>query len=149
MEYVVLNGVAEAADMLSQLSDKLGKQVCRSAAQAGATTMKKEVIARAPVSNVDRVKVYGSNGNKFSKYDYTRRHLRNQITTKSVKSNNADVKILINTGDAFWGVFTEKGTKKGISAQKWFKGAFESSENPVLDAIETKFTDAVMKNISA
>ena len=146
MDYVELTGLDEVNAILVQMSDRVGKRVCRSAAQAGATAMKKAIVAVAPLSNVDRMKVYSSTGNKGSKYDYNRRHLRNQITTKVVKSVESDVKILVSTGDAWWGIFTEKGTKRGISAKKWMQGAFDQSEPPTLDAIEAKLTSAVMAN---
>jgi len=44
MEYVELTGLDEVNAILVQMSDRVGKRVCRSAAQAGATAMKKAIV---------------------------------------------------------------------------------------------------------
>jgi HK97 gp10 family phage protein len=168
---MTLRGLKEVERALQVLGDKAAKRVVRSAAQAGATKLKRIVIAGAPVSTIKRKAVYGGH-----KYDYLRKHLKQQIKTTVVKSIESDVKILVHTGDAFWGLFVEKGTKVrankgakrtyrrdsrtkrfvsgeqidrqykgGIKPQHWMKKAFEGSEAEVLAAVEEKLVQAIIR----
>ena len=122
------------------LGDKAARRVLKSAAQAGASTWRRALIQSAPVSMVQRKKVYQGH-----KYEYLKKHLREQIKATVVKSIECDVKVLIHTGDAFWGYFVEKGTKRGIEAQHWMEKATEGVEDRVLTAVEEKLVQAIIR----
>lgn len=168
---ISLSGFKELENALKVLGDKAGKRVLRSAAQAGATQLKRVVVAGAPVSTIQRKKVFGGH-----KYDYLRKHLKQQIKTTVVKSIESDVKILVHTGDAFWGLFVEKGTKirtnkgakrtyrrdsrtkrflpgeqinreykNGIKAQHWMRKAFNGAESRAIEAVEAKLVQGIIR----
>ena len=170
-EGITLSGLKEVERALQVLGDNAAKRVVRSAAQAGATLLKKIIVAGAPVSTINRKKVYGGH-----KYEYLKKHLRQLIKTTVVKSIESDVKILVHTSDAFWGLFVEKGTKirankggrqtyrrdkrtkrflggqridrqykGGIKPQHWMEKAFEGAESQVVEAVEKKLVQAVVK----
>jgi HK97 gp10 family phage protein len=139
-EGITLNGFKELEEALQVLGDKVAKRVLRSAAQAGASRLKKIISDGAPVSTIQRKKVFGGH-----KYDYLKKHLRQQIKTTVVKAVEADVKILVHTSDAFWGRFVEKGTKRGIEAKHWMQHAFEGSEAQVVEAVEAKLVQAIIR----
>jgi hypothetical protein len=139
-EGITLYGAKEVEAALKILGEKAAKRVLRSAAQAGATQLKKAIVAAAPKSTVNRKSVYGGH-----RYEYLKKHLRQQITTKIVKAFESDVKILIHTSDAFWGRFIEKGTKRGIDARHWMETAFDGAEENVKAGIEAKLVQAVMR----
>jgi hypothetical protein len=161
---ITLTGAKEVEMAFKMLGDKAGRRILRSVAQAGASQMKKEVIARAPKSKINRVKVFAGH-----KYESLKKHLRQSIKTTVVKAKEADVKILVHTGDAFWGRFLEQGAKAhdikakkggmlatpfgprrkvrhpGINASHWMQSAFEASEQRVRDGMEQKLVDAIIR----
>lgn len=137
---ITLDGFKELEEALQVLGDKAAKRVLRSAAQAGASRLKKVITDSAPESKIERKKVYGGH-----QYDYLRKHLGQQIKTTVVRSVEADVKILIHTSDAFWGRFVELGTKRGIEAQHWMKNAFDGAKVPVLQAVEDKLIQGLIR----
>lgn len=168
---MTLSGLKEVERALQVLGDNAARRIVRSAAQAGASKLKRIIVAGAPVSKINRKKVYGGH-----KYEYMRKHLRQQIKTTVVKSIEADVKILVHTGDAFWGLFVERGTKirsnkgaertysrdsktkrflsgervnkqykGGIKPQHWMRKAFNGAEKQVIDAVEQKLAQAILR----
>ena len=137
---ITVTGCKELQEAFDILGQKTARSVMRSAGQAGAIQIKKSVIRSAPQSAVNRESVFGGH-----KYKYLRKHLRQQITTTAVKAYESDVKILIHTNDAFWGLFTEKGTKKGIKAAKWMRKGLDSAKAAVDAAIEKKLVDAIIR----
>lgn len=139
-EGITLNGFKELEQSLQILGDKAAKRVLRSAAQAGASRLKKIIADGAPESTIERKKVFGGH-----KYEYLKKHLRQQIKTSVVKSLESDVKILIHTSDAFWGLFIEKGTKRGIKANHWMQQAFNGAEEKVIEAVEEKLIQALIR----
>lgn len=110
---VVLIGSREVERAMQLLGDKVGKKVIRSVAGVGGTALKKEVTKAAPRSQVNREEVYGGH-----RYTYLKKALRQSIKKKRVKAVEAEVKELIHTGDAFWGLFTERGTKPHVIRPK-------------------------------
>lgn len=139
-----ITGFEQVQKAFSVLGDKAARRVVKSAGRAGAAQIRKAVRAAAPKSNVNRknitVKVSGGH-----KYDYLKKHLRQQIKATVVKSREAEVKTLVHTSDAFWGRFTEKGTKLGIDAQHWMEKAFDRVEDAVKAGIEAKIVQAIMR----
>ena len=139
-EGITLSGFRELESALQVLGDKAAKRILRSSAQAGASALKRIIAAGAPVSTIQRKKVFGGH-----KYDYLKKHLRQQVKTTVVKSIEADVKVLVHTSDAFWGRFIEKGTKRGIEAQHWMEKAFSGAESQVIDAVEAKLVQGIIR----
>lgn len=139
-EGITLNGFRELEEALKILGDKAAKRVLRSAAQAGASRLKRIIADGAPESTIQRKKVFGGH-----KYDYLKKHLRQQIKTTVVKSVESDVKILVHTSDAFWGRFVEKGTKRGIEAKHWMEQAFSGAEEQVVAAVEEKLIQGIVR----
>ncbi|NTU67969.1 MAG: hypothetical protein HGB02_03705 [Chlorobiaceae bacterium] len=135
-----ISGVQALQAAFQTLGDKAARRVVKSAAIAGASQLRTAIRQFAPVSKVDRQKVFGGH-----KYSYLKKHLRQQISTTIVKAREADVKILVHTNDAFWGRFTEKGTKRGIDAKHWMESAFDGAEDNVRSGIESKLVQAVMR----
>lgn len=140
VEGITLSGFKELEQSLKVLGEKASRRILRSAGQAGATKLKRIIAAGAPESKIQRKKVFGGH-----KYDYLRKHLRQQIKTSVVKSIESDVKILVHTSDAFWGRFVEKGTKRGIKAQHWMEKAFDGAEAQVLKAVEAKLVQGIIR----
>jgi HK97 gp10 family phage protein len=139
-EGITLSGFKELEQSLQVLGDKAAKRILRSAAQAGATKLKRIIAAGAPVSTIQRKKVFGGH-----KYDYLKKHLKQQIKTTVVRSIESDVKILVHTSDAFWGRFVEKGTKRGIEAKHWMEKAFIGAEAQVREAVEAKLVQGIIR----
>lgn len=137
---MTLSGLKEVERALQVLGDKAAKRVVRSAAQAGAAKLKRIIIDAAPASTINRKKVFGGH-----KYEYMKKHLRQLIKTTVVKSIESDVKILVHTGDGFWGRFLERGTKRGIVARHWMKKGFTGAEAPVIEAVEEKLVQAIVR----
>lgn len=135
-----ISGMQQVQEAFKILGERAAKRVVKSAATAGAARIRTAVRASAPVSEVERKKVYGGH-----KYEYLQKHLREQITTTVVKAREADIKILIHTSAAFWGRFVEKGTKRGIDAQHWMENAFSAAEASVKNGIEGKLVSAIMR----
>jgi hypothetical protein len=137
---MTISGLKEVENALKILGDTAAKRVIRSAGQAGASELKRVIAAAAPVSTIERKKVFGGH-----KYEYLKKHLRQLIKATVVKSIESDVKILVHTSDAFWGRFTEKGTKRGISAKHWMETAFKGAEPRVRAAIEEKLVQGIIR----
>lgn len=135
-----ITGFEQVQKAFSVLGDKAARRVVKSAGRAGAAQIRKAVRAAAPKSNVNRKKVSGGH-----KYDYLKKHLRQQIKATVVKSREAEVKTLVHTSNAFWGRFTEKGTNKGIKAQHWMEKAFDRVDDAVKAGIEAKIVQAIMR----
>lgn len=135
-----ISGIQQVQQAFQVLGDKAARRVLKSAATAGGAQLRTAIRQAAPMSTVNRKKVYGGH-----KYEYLKKHLRQQITTTIVKSRESDVKVLIHTNDAFWGRFVEKGTKRGIEAQNWMEKAFDAAEQQVKSGIESKLVQAIMR----
>lgn len=135
-----ISGVRELQQAFEILGEKAARRVVKSAATAGAAQLRTAIRQAAPQSTVNRKAAFAGH-----KYDYLKKHLRQQITTTIVKAREADIKVLVHTTDAFWGRFVEKGTKRGIEAKHWMEKAFDSAEGSVKAGIESKIVQAVMR----
>lgn len=135
---VQLRGFAELAMLLKNLPDKMQKKIIRKALRDAARILEQEAKLRAPrgaTPTAGSSALYG--------------HLADQIFVRAPKliGHKGISVIAIGTGDAFWGLFLEKGTRSGLDAEKhkFFEPAFESVWKEQLDLMRDRIMDFLMK----
>ncbi|MES2218359.1 MAG: HK97-gp10 family putative phage morphogenesis protein [Pseudomonadota bacterium] len=139
-----VEGLKELADALRTFSDKLAKKALRSAVNAGATVIKKEMVANAPVlsgalkaniyqrqireeSNAQQQTYFVGVRNGKAKYANTAKNRRAGLAGKEYK----------NGGKTFYWKFLEFGTST-IVARPFVRPAFEEQKEAAVEAIKEK-----------
>ena len=101
-------------DDFDRFGDEIQHKTLAVAGKRAAEVMKKEAIRVAPKSNVDRSKfgqaAVRKDGTIGIKYEYKRKHLRQQINIQKVTDRAGNPKYLVRVGDAYWANFLEGGT---------------------------------------
>lgn len=109
-----ISGMSEVLADFARFGDEVQNKTSDIAGRKAANSLKAAVIKNAPLSMVDRSrlgKVIVKNGTIGIKYEYLRKHLRQQINIQRVKDRNNTTKYLIRVGDGYWANFIELGTK--------------------------------------
>ena len=121
-----IKGFAEAEKLLRQLPQNVENRVLQAATMAGAREMRKAVKANAPIGTGER-----SPASKQYK------RLSQNIKAQALKSVRQKGRrgARVYTGNAFWGLFLEFGTRF-ISARPWFRPAIIQSQAAAIDKLK-------------
>jgi len=122
-DLIKVEGLKEIEATLKALPARVAKREAGRALAPAARYLRNAVKRNAPVGaehSVNGSKQYGS--------------LRRNIKSGSVKqkSRRFFASYRVHTGDAFWGLFIEYGTERGIKPNPFFARAFYSSQREML-----------------
>ena len=117
-----LNGAKEVARVLNQLPDELSAKVLNSALRSGTNIIKKEIIAKAPVSD--------EQSEKNKKYG----HLKDNIRVSAVKKTKDRIELALHNRKAFWALFIEFGTSK-TPARPFMRPALDANADKAIRKI--------------
>jgi HK97 gp10 family phage protein len=116
-----ITGASEINKVLKQLPDRTQKRQLQAAARKGANVIRDAAVARAPFGTEQAAGKYG--------------HLRDNIKVTAARGNNASsVRVVINTGKAFWGNFLEFGTRF-ISARPFMRPALDETAGKAIGEV--------------
>jgi HK97 gp10 family phage protein len=138
-----ISGMTAVIADFARFGDEIQKKTTRSAGRKAAAVLKKAAIRNAPHSGIDRSR-FGSvavltDGVIGIKYEYKRKHLRQQINIQEVKTKHGDPKYLIRVGDAYWANFIELGTKVREG-----RGSIDKEKTKFLGKTADSMTDEVV-----
>jgi hypothetical protein len=134
MEAVKIQGLKEVKRLLRDLGPAADQRVIRAATAAGARVVQRALVAAAPTGT-------GRRSAASRKYGRLRENIRSRMSKG--RRVPGRVRMVVSTGDAFWGVFHEYGTgtyysgrggqSKGAGAKRhlkprpWFLPGVDSS----------------------
>ena len=120
-----VSGFKDAEKLLQQLPQNVENRVLQAATMAGARVLAKNVKVRAPRSS-----------GKRSKASLKYRQLFKNIRTVRLKNarKRGQRGARVDTGNAFWGLFPEFGTRY-ITARPWFRPAVTEAQDAALDKL--------------
>lgn len=125
---VKISGLNDIRKVLTKLPQELGKKVTSGALRKGGNVIRDRAIANVPYSGIDRATKFA--GEK----SYYHKHLREQISVRTIKTDHISVRMIVTVGKAFWGSFLEFGTSRQ-PARPWMRPAFETSKESALTTI--------------
>ena len=123
-----VKGFKEAEQVLNQLPGRMEARVLQAATMSGAREIRKEVKKAAPRG--DKTKQSPSS----KKYKRLYQNIK-AIQLKSLKRKKGIRGSRVTTGNAFWGVFLEFGTKH-IAAKPWFRPAVTKARDAATEALK-------------
>lgn len=125
---IKIEGLDEFIEGLGNFDQKARDRIVRNAARAGATEVQRAVKKAAPIDMGRRSKqsrLYG--------------HLRENIRVKQIGRLPY---YKVTTGNAFWGMYLNRGTKF-IKPSRWFDNAVDT----VRESVVAKMIDNIRKSI--
>ena len=128
---IKISGLKEARAALKLLPDRVQKRVQGAATRSGATVMRAEARRDAPVGDEP------SEASK--KYGSLKSNIR-IIKLKRVPKGTTGYRV--NTGDAFWGVILEVGSRF-MAARPWFRPAIDRSRDKALDKMRERLAAGI------
>ena len=136
-----VSGMSGVVEDFARFGDEIQRKTLDVAGRKGAEVMKKAAIRNAPDSGIDRSKfgkvAVQKDGTIGIRYEYQRKHLRQQINIQKVKDKAGNPKYLIRVGDAYWANFLEKGTVERRGRGKISKAKTQFLAKTV-DQVETE-----------
>ncbi len=130
-----VKGFAEAEKLLKQLPQNVENRVLQAATMAGAREMRKAVKANAPKS------AKGERSPSSKQYKRLSQNIKAQPLKSARKKGKRGARVF--TGNAFWGMFLEFGTRF-IAARPWFRPAVSQSQKSAIN----KLREALGKGIN-
>lgn len=121
-----VSGFREMDILLRQLGPKIESRVLQNATSAGARIMAKEVKANAPKGS-------GKQSAASKRYGRLEKNIRVQVLRIAKAKGRRGARV--DTGDGFWGLFLEFGTRF-IRAQPWFRPAIDRSQNAAINKLK-------------
>lgn len=132
-----VNGLNEARRALKQLPANVQRRVLSQATRSGAVIIKNEVKRAAPAGTEPPRK--RSSGKNYGRLKENIRVIRlNKGVPKSISRWRVD------TGRAFWGWFSEFGTRF-MSASPWFRPAVDRSHEKAVNTIKERLASGVAR----
>ena len=128
-----ISGFAEAEKLLKQLPRNVENRVLQAATMAGAREMRKAVKSNAPIGTEEQ-------SPSSKRYKRLSQNIKVQALKSARQKGRRGARVF--TGNAFWGMFLEFGTRF-ISARPWFRPAIVQSEGPAV----AKLKNALGKGI--
>jgi HK97 gp10 family phage protein len=128
-----ISGLAEIGKVLDQLPDRIERRVLQNAVNAGARLILSAVKEKAPTSEEPSVNSW--------KYGSILQNLKVRTITKARKTARG---AYVSTGNAFWAVFYEFGTRHQ-PARPFMRPAFDESQDWAAQAIVDKLTAGIEK----
>ena len=128
-----INGFAEAEKLLKQLPQNVENRVLQAATTAGARQMQKAVKANAPIGTAEQ-------SPSSKQYKRLSQNIKVQTLKSARQKGRRGARVF--TGNAFWGMFLEFGTRF-ISARPWFRPAIVQSQGSAV----AKLKDTLGKGI--
>lgn len=149
-DFVHILGAKELEEALKQLPEEIAKKVAINAVTAGAKIVLEAARRNAPVGHESKGRVRMRTTKKgkvvISNYGKLKLNLRisrgNTSRGFNVAPSPHSITITVNTGHAFWGMFSEFGTSKE-RARPWFRPAFEESWQKALDVMGKTLGDGI------
>lgn len=129
---VTFHGIKELDRKLGELPKRIENRVLQKAVTKAMREGRNIVKAAAPRAEGDR-------SPPSKKYGSLRRNIR-VIRLKRVRKGQKGARI--DTGNAFWGVFYEKGTRRQ-PARPWFLPAFKRAQEVVLSALKRELGNGI------
>lgn len=126
-----LTGFDEARKLLESLPINLEKKVLQDAVNSALREARKDIAAAAPRSE--------DQSERSKKYGRLSRNIRVQ-KLKKVKRNERGARV--HTGNAFWGLFIEFGTRY-IAARPWFAPAFRKAQDKMIKTVAEKIGEGI------
>jgi len=123
-----VSGFNEVAKILKELPRAAESRVLQASTQAGARALAKEVKANAPRHTGKRSQASKQYGTLFRNIKV--QPLRWARRRRNIRGSR------VYTGNAFWGVFLELGTRF-ITAKPWFRPAISTGSDAALNAIKS------------
>lgn len=119
-----IEGVNQFQELLEKLPDRVQKNVLQRATLAAMRIARPSIKAAAPVDQGERSEL-------SKKYKRLRQNIRvGKIKNKKKTERGA----ILNTGNAPWGYWQEKGTRY-IPANPWFEPAWKAIQHLVLKTL--------------
>lgn len=125
---VSIKGAAELDRVLKQLPVVVARRELTAAVMEGANIVRRAVQDAAPIRADATAKAIGKGKGRLPGY------LKASIRRGVVKFGDASVTVAVGTGRAFYGLFTEFGTRHQ-AARPWFRPAWEASREAALAKI--------------
>lgn len=127
-----VSGLAEARSALKRLPPNVQRRVLRAAVRAGATVLRKEVRARAPV---------GDEQSEYSKrYGTTRKNIRIIRLKRGIPADAAAFRV--DTGDAMQAYWYEYGTRHQ-PARPFFRPAVDQAWQRAVNAMKERLAAGI------
>jgi HK97 gp10 family phage protein len=142
MADVTVTGLKELADAMRDLPTRIGRNVLRGATNAGASVIKKDAVARAPVYAGDDPRADPGRLHRalYQKQIRDQSNDLKQVFYVGVRSGKDQQKVKrgkkVSNLDAFYWRFVEFGTSK-MSARPFLRPAFEAKKMEAVEAIKT------------
>ena len=130
-----VHGFKEADKLLAQLSPAIENRVLQKSVSAGARVFRDEAKKNAPRGT-------GTQSPSSKKYKRLFKNIKVQVL-KSVKAKGRRG-ARVYTGNAFWGLFLEFGTRH-IAARPWFRPSIDASKNNAIKALQTELGKGIEK----
>jgi HK97 gp10 family phage protein len=128
-----ITGLNEARNLLKVLPDRTQKRVLNGAVRAGATVLRKEIKAAAPVDADKRSPA-------SEKYGRLKDNIRVLRLKFGVPKTSAMYRV--DTGRAFWGYFLEFGTRF-IAARAWFRPAVDANFDRAVNQMKERLASGI------
>lgn len=129
-----LSGFEEADKVFKQLPLVVSDRVLRDATLSGARVWRQAIKANAPTHT-------GEQSPMSKQYGTIRRNLR-AFSLRRLKRAQKGARV--DTGDAFWGWFLERGTRH-IAAKPWFLPAAKAALDAVLNKMSQRISERLPK----
>lgn len=124
-----VSGFKEAEAVLKRLPQRVENRVLQAATMAGARVIRKGVKADAPRGDK------GKQSAASKKYKRLSQNIKAQ-PLKSLRKKKGIRGARITTGNAFWGMFLEFGTRH-IAARPWFRPAVSRAQQAAVAKLKT------------
>lgn len=153
-EIQTITGLKELQMALKDLPNNIAKNVLRGSVNAGASVIKKEAAARAPVYTGSVSQGHPPPGTlKRSVYQKAIKELSNLtkqtffVGVRKGKKYQKQGKKGNLSQDAFYARFVEFGTSK-MPARPFMRPAFEAKKSAAVEAIKAYLTDRIPKEVA-
>jgi HK97 gp10 family phage protein len=118
-----LTGFEDLKRTLEELNTESATKVGTVATREGAKMVKDALVQAAPVGTEPTTKTRRTKSGKLVTFDYGR--LKDNIRIRKLKgSNQHQIKFAVGIGSAFWGLFSEFGSRHQ-AAKPWLRPAFD------------------------
>lgn len=144
---IKLNGVAELRKALSEVGAEVAREAGKKGNRRAIVHMRRALKSAAPVNPDGPTKKTWrlKNGERRTGfYGRLRDNIRYVAGRKSTRYDNTYYGV-VGIGDAFWGTFTEKGTKRGVRPTRWFSRTIERVAPEALRIQTEGVRDAISK----
>lgn len=142
-----MKGVAGLRKALSEVGAEVAREAGKKGNRRAIIYMRKELKSAAPVNPKGPTKKTWKlkNGERRTGfYGRLRDNIRYVAGRKSTRYDNTYYGV-VGIGNAFWGTFTEKGTKRGVRPTKWFSRTIERVAPEALRIQTEGVRDAISK----